>query len=525
MRVPQKQLAVLISTFGVVLLVLRVDASEETGGRTSCSEWDDSRSCALLPENRADSAVVLSHSLLQVSKPPKSSSKVRLSKVHDESSQLPSKHHASQRKTASDLHKAQQDENALEPDLSATATGALAFIQTGEIVEPEGVSVSESSSQEAASESKSSLAASPAEEVHMTRQRGFVDAAVLGGAVCLVCLIAWSVCLGRSCFSKVARISQAWQPGTIELPKPEPTSALSPGAFKEPLLPQTEASFVIPLTLHTEMGSANAFCFKIPRHPSGPALSARVKCQPEGNTWAKVQLFWDEGDDVSSPLASCCLVHSASDVESRNIQGAMMSWLSLLLHEKEDAEVAAVERTPMGDHGSTGPQQSRVRACLHGIAEDLFAAGSASSSLGSMRLEVRDGFGVLAGYLEPASKHGWYVLTCQGETALDIEARPDRSLALSKKGTVIALARHLGSPRSPELPEVTGEEEEHLQVDIGEGVAWPEQILLLTCVLTMIVFKPKATSQSNEIELNAEKSLSAEALIVTSPDDGPHKVH
>jgi hypothetical protein len=179
----------------------------------------------------------------------------------------------------------------------------------------------------------------------------------------------------------------------------------------------------------------------------------------------------------------------------------MMSWLSLLLHEKEDAEISAVERTPSDEQDNVGaglPQQTRVRASLDGIAEDLVATSAATSSLGSMRLEVRDRFGTCLGQLEPAAKPGRYILACQGESLLDIEALHDRSMALSKHGEALAAARILGSRRNPELPELTGEEEEHLQVDIREGTDSSDTVLLLTCALSLIVFKPKANQNTDE---------------------------
>merc|ERR1719174_2218947 len=89
------------------------------------------------------------------------------------------------------------------------------------------------------------------------------------------------------CPSRVARGK------TIELPKPESSTSTSHN-FKEPLLAQTGLSFSIPLTHHTEAGSSKVIRFDIPRSPEGPPVSAMVTCQPEGSTWANVQLFEGE---------------------------------------------------------------------------------------------------------------------------------------------------------------------------------------------------------------------------------------
>jgi len=248
-----------------------------------------------------------------------------------------------------------------------------------------------------------------------------------------------------------------------------------------------------------------------------------VTCQPEGSTWAKVELFAGQGGDFTSPLASCRLVQSTCDAESRNIQGAMMSWLSLLLHEKEESEAATFDSTvPGSDDVSGPPQHSTVRTSLHGIAEDLIAAGSAGGSGvqdSSMRLEVCDTLGVLAGNLEPAaSKPGRYALMRQGKTILDIEASSDsRSIMLSRHGEIVALATHFGGRRNPELPELTGEEEEHLQVDVRDGADLPDSALLITCALATIVFKPKA-SANNEDEKSLEASHIPDAATETESD-------
>merc|ERR1719253_968621 len=200
----------------------------------------------------------------------------------------------------------------------------------------------------------------------------------------------------------------------------------------------------------------------------------------------------------------------------------MMSWLSLLLHEKEAVE-ATTQAAPESDCEVAGlPAQSRVRACLHGIAEDLVAAGSAGSGNGSMRLEVCGSLGVSAGHLRPASdsKPGRYVLARQGETVLDIEAKSEKSsILLSKQGEVVAMATHLGTRRNPEEPPEPAEEDEHLQVDIKEGADLPEIAMLLTCALSMIVFKPKASTRKEDHNL-VDSEVYKEANLVDEEKEG-----
>jgi len=383
----------------------------------------------------------------------------------------------------------------------------VSVLQTGDTIE-ETSNVPDGGSQDTSVEIVKAPVVSVAEEalqVHVAWRRGFADAALLGCAVFLGMVYFLSSTCGRSCFIRIARLTQVGRRRkTIQLPKPEPTSPQTLCGFKEPLLQHTGTSFAIPLAHDVE--NCKAFCFKIPRHPDGLALSASVTCHPEGSTWAKVQLF--AGGDLATPLASCCLVQCTADVESRNIQGAMMSWLSLLLHEKEGVEESVIAARPGDNKVADQPVQSRVRACLHGIAEDLIAAGSVGSVGSCMRLEVRDSLGAPAGHLEPApnAKPGWYVLTRQGENILEIEVKSEKgSMAISKKGEVIALVTHLGTRRDPEEPpEPTGEEDEHLQVDIREDADWTESALLLTCALAMVVFKPKANQKSDDDQVDVE---------------------
>jgi hypothetical protein len=283
---------------------------------------------------------------------------------------------------------------------------------------------------------------------------------------------------------------------SVDLPKPysnEPD--VDVGIFQEPHIPLTSCSFTMNLTQPTGLGSTKSLAFNISRRPAdGPAIWAMVTCNPEGNVWAKLELMIDAdgGAGLTLPLSSCCLVHSAPDAESSNMQGAMMSWLSLLLNEKNEAAcVNSVSSTDSpidseDESRTTHSRDSPSRACVYGMAEDLLGS--------NMRLEVRDGYGVPIGNLEATSKGGFYLLTKLRKPIFEIEAQPNsRSITASKNGDVVACATRFGI-RNPELPELTGEEDEYFQVDISEGPDWSETVSLLTSMLAMIVFKPKAST-------------------------------
>jgi len=543
-------LAALVLAAGVAPAALAAPATVD------CHGSDDSRTCLVNNDDQIAErsmgngmGMKMPHSLLQVSKPYKAMNKAQL--LHDED--RPSKaanHHAASSTAAQSegskhsslatatvahsKHRLPSPVARQPPQLATTldfpvshdvrrhgrhgAVGhrqsaavppesgakAVSFIQTAESVLASANVVAEVV--EVLQDDGSRPVA--IEEVHVAGWPRAVNVVML---VNLVLLVTWGLfwaVTGRPFILRIGRFSQVCPD---ELPKPEPTSPSSSAcSFKESLLPEAASSFSIPLTHHTEVGSSKVLCFNIARYPEGPPVSAMVTCQPEGSTLANVQLFAgaDGGGNFTSPLASCRLVHSTSDVESRNMQGAMMSWLSLLMNEKEGAEAAAVATMESDDPERAGPPQ-RDRVNLHGMAEDLIAAGTAGGGEGKdtgMRLEVRDSVGLVAGTLDflepdPASKPGRYALIRQGKTVFDIEAKSDcRSIEISRQDKVLALATHLGTRRNPDQPETVPEEEDHLQVDIRDGIDRCESALLLTCTLAMMVFKPKDRKECLNVE-------------------------
>mmetsp|Transcript_43926 Transcript_43926/g.82522 ORF Transcript_43926/g.82522 Transcript_43926/m.82522 type:complete len:576 (-) Transcript_43926:150-1877(-) len=360
--------------------------------------------------------------------------------------------------------------------------------------------------------------------------RGFVDAAMI---IIVVVSVGWSLflltkrCRETKWFIRKPRATPHLNVAMTSLGSSLPpmaeqtTAAAKPSALKGPMLSETGVSFAIPLTHHTEAGTNAALRFHIPRRPDGPPVFATVKCAPDHNSWAKIEVTAG-GLDGLAPLATCSLVQSASDDESRNVQGAMLSWLSLLLHEKNGAEEAITkDKEPDTSGAPCSSFPSRVRVNLHGMAEDLVHAGVGSAGSQGLRLEVKDGMGASVGTLEPGTMPDEYSLMKQGKSALDIQAEPNsRSFTFTKKGQVVAFARTLGGKRDPEEPELSGEEDEHLQVDIKTGSKWPEIALLLTCVLAMIVFKPEASMLQDE----APEEVSTEGTDSTSQieDAGCH---
>merc|ERR1740138_577039 len=110
--------------------------------------------------------------------------------------------------------------------------------------------------------------------------------------------------------------------------------------------------------------------FNLPRRPEGPRLSAMVTCNPQGATMAKVEILSGEaGTFGATKLASCSLLRSTPDVESRNVQGAMLEWLSLLLHEREGPSAIPREKDQQASEkhielsGGRQAQNARARVC------------------------------------------------------------------------------------------------------------------------------------------------------------------
>jgi len=259
-----------------------------------------------------------------------------------------------------------------------------------------------------------------------------------------------------------------------------PTTTVTPVTLEVAKLAGPDTSFLIPLSHHT-VSSTKVLSFEIPRRPDGPPLYATLSCLPEDGTWAKVELAEGPADEACaphrSPLATCCLVECAGDVESRNVQGALVSWLSLLLNEKEEGAGC------MCSGGLAMPESKEVCVSLYGVAERLMDVEGRE-----LRVEVL--YGTFAGLLNMGAD-GCCRLTRHGCVILDIEASFDaRRIALHRQGELLAVA---APARSLDCSGRADEGEgDLLQVDVRLSTSKQECVLLLICMLAMVVFKPKA---------------------------------
>lgn len=494
-------------------------------GRPGCNGGEGVAAPATAEERLPQATVFVPHSMLQVSHPKRTMrSKVqlhqtleepRVARVRSSDQEDDDLSGGGMVREVSFLQVAETTFAGAAPDGAAEAEAATASggAQPGhaakEATEPAGTRevgtqiTSDSDDTEKAVGDISLAAASSAghlDQVYAAR-RGMVNMALM---TTVTVLLVWSACLlmytcSRQCVKRLACLRRVMPSEQVA------TDSAAPGApsvLKDSLLPDTEVSFAIPLTHYTAVGINHSFSFDLQRQPDGLPVVATVSCQPEGNVFAKVELSTRRaaGSTVgsnsapSTTLASCRLVQSGADDESSDMQGAMLSWLSLLLHEKSAEAVVEAEQAGRGEDAVSPTQQPKVRVCLYGVAEELRHLGIGTPAARNLRLEMHDGSGSAVGVLEPGLKPCRYTLVHHGgKPSVEIKADPDsRSIAVEKQGQTVALANDLGGGRNPDLPELTGEEDEHLQVDIAVGVDWADTCLYLTCILAMVVFNPKA---------------------------------
>lgn len=295
-----------------------------------------------------------------------------------------------------------------------------------------------------------------------------------GAATCV--LAAWLLCL-CVCSRKKHHVGQ------VELSE----WPLVPQGLKHPDWSEINVSFVVPLKVCLQATRAKFCRLKLARRPKGPPLYLVLVAvrEPEERTWARLQLFSRaEGDMFTSPLASCCLVPTASEAESDNMQSSLMTWLSLIM-ENEKTEDAAVDASPPDIPPDTN-EEHLIWTPLHEVAEQIVGTGS-----NNMQLKVRDSSGAPAGLLTPAPRSSdRYIIARQGEVALEIKMRQGGAMILSKNNVVRAVATH-----RKEQPGYGGQEgDENLQIDIRESDDGLDYSLLLISVLAMIIFKPICSS-------------------------------
>mmetsp|Transcript_41617 Transcript_41617/g.77531 ORF Transcript_41617/g.77531 Transcript_41617/m.77531 type:complete len:529 (+) Transcript_41617:105-1691(+) len=246
-------------------------------------------------------------------------------------------------------------------------------------------------------------------------------------------------------------------------------------------------SFSIPLIRAPEAGG-EVSTLQINRSSGGPPLQSRMCCNPEGGSWSKIEI----GPEDETPFVVCKLVESAADAESRNVQGALESWLSLLLDEKSN--YAAAENTDVTCLSPLDP-----------VAGHAYLPGGCQPIL-----EMCNGIGTPLGVLWPAaseSAQSYNLVSPHGQPVVDIEANFHAGwIAMSKTGQVVALAKFkqglrashtFGSPITAQGEGATIDSQDLVQVDLVSGSTPEETALLLACTFAVLVLEARAESAVN----------------------------
>jgi len=278
--------------------------------------------------------------------------------------------------------------------------------------------------------------------------------------------------------------------------------------FRKPALSKTTASFAIPLI---PIGDTivEYMEFDITERERGAIFRAALTRLPGRDAWAKLEISMRSHTPGSphtqmSPCLSCSRVEIA-DIESRNIQDAVDSWISLLMQDKcHDApEVTGSEPDSQSESEQIAPsleQPSANDATTQGVIEapishdppaDKGVDGKPGESKKKqpLRLEVRDGQGNNLGIIEPdtTSQTPRYVYQ-HSETKMEIDAcLVEHTVVVSCNEKKQAIATGLKWDGSPEL---AGQEQaDFLQVDTIIGLEEPDFMPVLLCVLAPVAFK------------------------------------
>lgn len=283
-----------------------------------------------------------------------------------------------------------------------------------------------------------------------------------------------------------------------------PSAPAEPEVFPAPKLASSSHESFSMLLVRVPVAGSEVSTVQISRSLDGPPLQSRMCCNPQAGSWSKIKI--GPGPMVTSseveleeevPFVVGKLVEIAADTESRNVQGALASWLSLLLDEKNE-------------HVAT---DSMDATCVSPLAS---AAGHVDFADGRQPvLELYSGAGAPLGALWLATGESaecynlcYNLVSQHGQPVVDIEANFDAGwMSMSKSGQVVALARfkkgRWSSPASGLSVSAQGDgavihSQELVQVDIVSGSTPEEIALLLACTCAVLLLEARSESAVNE---------------------------
>lgn len=278
-----------------------------------------------------------------------------------------------------------------------------------------------------------------------------------------------------------------------------PDKALCPLTieFREPVLRGASASFGIPLSPLSD-SIVERMSFNISERVHGPMLRADITRLKGMDAWAKLEISMLQGSSSKmSPVISCSRVESDAEIESRNVQDAVDSWLSLLVNDKcnDNPEVTGAEscqdnEDSQSEEPHSQSESEQIVKPVSGAKKAKDAKNAESKNKHRPRLQVSDGQGNNLGLIE-LDPMGRYVYH-KGDVKMVIDAcRDQHAVVVSEDGRKCAIATGLKSDGSPELAgQGQGEEQaDFLQVDTLIDVESPDLMPVLLCVLAPIAFK------------------------------------
>jgi len=244
--------------------------------------------------------------------------------------------------------------------------------------------------------------------------------------------------------------------------------------------------------------------FDIVERACGAIVSASLTRLPGRDAWAKIELSMkgEANSSKISPFLACRRIENDSDIETRNVEGALDSWLQVLLDDKASHD--APEITGQEQEDSQSENEHIVTKdhndCEQGVTKvtirrttEVTIRRTGTSPLKSRkrqppRLEIHDGTSSASATIE-ANTSGKYGFLSAGGLKLEIDTGHDgHAVVVSRDGNKSAVATRLKNGDT-NAEHVSEEQADFLQVDSVVGPGDPDFLQVLICVLAPVVFK------------------------------------
>jgi len=270
----------------------------------------------------------------------------------------------------------------------------------------------------------------------------------------VLCLIVVAFTLGFSLMQWPSRKLQ-----TLLETKPQAAPQVDP---PKPKPKKPHASFTIPAVHCKEHKATDKLAFGVSRCPVGERLQAELSFISIGNTLAKIDLSQRvPNSDCMESLVSCSVV-STLDMEHHNVQGTLLSWMSLFRHEEPDSRATCAE----------------ARLNLVGIAGHFLNPTLMDAVNGrNILFEFFDGLGELQGTLENTTMPAQFSFQQKNRAEIIAEVNMSKAtIVFSQLKEEMAVVRNLGS-------------QESIQMDLVDGIDPLDAAYLLICAIAISGFK------------------------------------